>query len=249
MPRDTGVRPAFWATYSGAVLGSLFPMILGALLGAALPDADTVGGLGELTHGISTLVIAVFGIGIAATNSMNLYCGALSTITVGQTLFAGWVPRAASRAVVSAVLFLAALVMAIAGKENFLVNFTNFMLLLLCVLVPWTAVNLVDYYAIKHGDYDIASLFERDGGVYGKVNGIAVACYLLGIAVQIPFLSTTIYTGPVAEQLQGVDISWIVGLAVISPLYYLLMKRAGRVPHRSERVATAPAAVMARTDT
>jgi NCS1 family nucleobase:cation symporter-1 len=248
MPRDTGVRPAFWATYSGAVLGSLFPMVLGALLGAALPDADTVGGLGQLTHGISTLVIAVFGIGIAATNSMNLYCGALSTITVGQTLFPRWVPRASSRAVVSGVLFVAALVMAIAGKDNFLVNFTNFMLLLLCVLVPWTAVNLVDYYAIKHGDYDIASLFERDGGVYGKLNGIAVACYFLGIAVQIPFLSTTLFTGPVATQLQGVDISWIVGLAVICPLYYVLMKRAGRVPTRAERVATAPAAVMARTE-
>ncbi len=248
MPRDTGVRPAFWATYSGAVLGSLFPMVLGALLGAALPDADTVGGLGELTSGISTLVIAVFGIGIAATNAMNLYCGALSTITVGQTLFAGWVPRAASRAIVSVLLFLAALVMAIAGKDNFLVNFTNFMLLLLCVLVPWTAVNLVDYYAIKHGNYDIASLFERDGGVYGKLNGIAVACYFLGIAVQIPFLSTTLYTGPVAERLQGVDISWIVGLAVICPLYYVLMKRAGRVPTRAERAATAPAAVMARTE-
>ena len=248
MPRDTGVRPAFWATYSGAVLGSLFPMILGALLGAALPDADTVGGLGQLTHGISTLVIAVFGIGIAATNSMNLYCGALSTITVGQTLFPRWLPRASSRAVVSAVLFLAALVMAIAGKDNFLVNFTNFMLLLLCVLVPWTAVNLIDYYAIKHGDYDIASLFERDGGVYGKLNGIAVACYVLGIAVQIPFLSTTLFTGPVAAKLQGVDISWIVGLAVICPLYYVLMKRAGRVPPRGERVATAPAAVMARTE-
>ena len=248
MPRDTGVRPAFWATYAGAVLGSLFPMILGALLGAALPDADTVGGLGQLTHGISTLVIAVFGIGIAATNSMNLYCGALSTITVGQTLFPRWLPRASSRAVVSGLLFLAALVMAIAGKDNFLVNFTNFMLLLLCVLVPWTAVNLVDYYAIKHGDYDISSLFERDGGVYGKLNGIAVACYFLGIAVQIPFLSTTLFTGPVATKLQGVDISWIIGLAVICPLYYVLMKRAGRVPTRAERVATAPAAVMARTE-
>jgi NCS1 family nucleobase:cation symporter-1 len=248
MPRDTGVRPAFWATYSGAVLGSLFPMVLGALLGAALPDADTVGGLGQLTHGISTLVIAVFGIGIAATNSMNLYCGALSTITVGQTLVPRWVPRASSRAVVSGVLFVAALVMAIAGKDNFLVNFTNFMLLLLCVLVPWTAVNLVDYYAIKHGDYDISSLFERDGGVYGKLNGIAVACYFLGIAVQIPFLSTTLFTGPVATKLQGVDISWIIGLAVICPLYYVLMKRAGRVPTRAERVAIAPAAVMARTE-
>jgi purine-cytosine permease-like protein len=249
MPRDTGVRPAFWATYAGAVAGSLFPMFLGALLGAALPEADTVGGLSALTQGIGTLVIAVLGIGIAATNSMNLYCGALSTITVGQTVFPRWLPRASSRAVVAGVLFVAALGMAIAGKDNFLVNFTNFMLLLLCVLVPWTAVNLVDYYAVKHGNYDIPSLFERDGGVYGKVNGIAVACYFLGIAVQIPFLSTTLYTGPVAEQLQGVDVSWIVGLAVICPLYYVLMKRSGRVQRTTAPAPeSTPAAALARAE-
>ncbi|MBM7520013.1 purine-cytosine permease family protein [Nocardioides nitrophenolicus] len=228
MPRDTGVRPAFWATYAGAVLGSLFPMILGAIVGAALPESDTVSGLQDLTHGVGGLVIAVFGIGIACTNAMNLYCGALSTITVGQTLFPRWVPGAAARGVVSGVLFLAAVVMALAGKDDFLVNFTNFMLLLLCVLVPWTAVNLVDYYLLKHGEYDIDSLFERDGGRYGRFNLIAVACYFLGIAVQIPFLVTTKYTGPIGERLDYVDISWIVGLAVICPLYLFLMRRFAR---------------------
>jgi NCS1 nucleoside transporter family len=243
MPRDTGVRPAFWATYSGCVLGSLLPMVLGALVGAALPDADTVDGLSSLTSGISGLVVAVFGIGIAATNAMNLYCGALSTITVGQTLVPSWLPRASSRATVSVVLFLAALVMAIAGQDNFLVNFTNFMLLLLCVLVPWTAVNLVDYYVIKHGQYDIEALFERDGGVYGRYNWLAIGCYFLGIAIQIPFLSTTIFTGPIADGFGGVDISWIVGLAVISPVYYLLMRSFGRLPDRTaDRSALTPLA-------
>ena len=240
MPRDTGVRPAFWATYAGAVLGSLFPMILGALVGAALPEADTVTGLQSLTHGVGGLVIAVFGIGIACTNAMNLYCGALSTITVGQTIFPKWVPGASARAVVSAVLFAGAVVMALAGKDNFLVNFTNFMLLLLCVLVPWTAVNLVDYYALKHGEYDIDSLFERDGGRYGQFNLIAVACYFLGILVQIPFLSTAMYTGPLATRLGGVDISWIVGLAVISPLYLFLMKRFARFAGHRPVVEAAP---------
>lgn len=233
MPRDTGVRPAFWATYAGCLIGSLLPMILGSLVGAALPKADTVGGLSQLVSGIGTLVIAVFGIGIAATNAMNLYCGALSTITVGQTLKPSWLPRARSRAVVSVVLFSAALVMAIAGQDNFLVNFTNFMLLLLAVLVPWTAVNLVDYYVIRHGDYDIESLFERDGGIYGRYNFIAIGCYFLGILIQLPFLSTTIYTGPIADRLGGVDISWIVGLAVICPLYYALMRSFGKLPTRS----------------
>jgi NCS1 family nucleobase:cation symporter-1 len=242
MPRDTGVRPAFWATYWGAVLGSLFPMILGALVGAALPAADTVGGLRDLTFGVGAVVIAVFGIGIACTNAMNLYCGALSSITVGQTIFPAWVPRAAARAVVSVVLFVAALTMALAGKDNFLVNFTNFMLLLLCVLVPWTAVNLVDYYFIKHGDYDIESLFERDGGRYGTFNSIAIGCYFAGILIQIPFLSTEMYTGPIAKSLGGVDISWLVGLAVISPLYFVLMKRFRRFTGHRPIPADIPAA-------
>lgn len=233
MPRDTGVRPAFWATYAGCVSGSLLPMVLGALVGAALPDADTVGGLSQMVSGIGTLVIVVFGVGIAATNAMNLYCGALSTITVGQTLVPSWLPRASSRAIVSVVLFSGALVMALVAQDNFLVNFTNFMLMLLAVLVPWTAVNLVDYYVIRHGDYDIESLFQRDGGIYGTFNFVAISCYFLGILIQLPFLSTTIYTGPIADKLGGVDISWIVGLAVICPLYYVLMRSFGKLPPRS----------------
>ncbi|MFJ5838184.1 purine-cytosine permease family protein [Streptomyces shenzhenensis] len=229
MPKDTGVRPAFWATYGGAVLGSLFPMILGTFVGAAYPKADTVDGLSQFTHGIDALVVAVFGIAIACTNAMNLYCGALSTITIGQTLFPRWMPRASGRAVVCVVLFLAAEAMAILGRADFLVNFTNFMSLLLCVLIPWTAVNLVDYYALRHGEYDIAALFERDGGRYGRFNVNAIVCYVLGILVQLPFLSTTMYEGSAAKAFGGVDISWIIGLAVICPLYYVLMRRTAGV--------------------
>lgn len=95
-----------------------------------------------------------------------------------------------------------------------------------CVLIPWTAVNLVDYYLLRHGDYDIDSLFESDGGIYGKLNVPAVGCYVLGILVQLPFLSNTLYTGPIAKAMNGVDISWIVGLAVICPVYYFWAKAA-----------------------
>ena len=91
------------------------------------------------------------------------------------------------------------------------------------MLIPWTAVNLVDYYLLRHGHYDIDALFERDGGRYGRFNWVAIGCYFAGILVQIPFLSTTLFTGFVAEAIGHVDISWIVGLVVICPLYYVLM--------------------------
>ncbi|MEN3752286.1 cytosine permease [Mangrovibacter sp. SLW1] len=113
---------------------------------------------------------------------------------------------------------------AIYGQENFLVNYTNFILMLLYVLVPWTAINLVDYYLVAHGNYDVASFFRRDGGIYGYFNSKAIFCYLLGIIVEVPFMSTAIYTGPAATMLGGADISWIIGLAVVSPVYYLLCR-------------------------
>lgn len=236
MPRDTGQRAAFWGTYSGCVLGSVLPMLLGVLVGAALPDDDTMEGLSTLTHGVSTGVFAIFAIGITATNAMNLYCGTLSTITVGQNIFPTWNPRAGSRAVVSVVLFVIALIPALVSADDFLANYANFLALLLCVLIPWTAVNLVDYYLLRHGHYDIDALFERDGGRYGRFNWVAIGCYFAGILVQIPFLSTTLFTGFVAAAIGHVDISWIVGLAVICPLYYVLMTPRMRTANRAGAV-------------
>jgi len=224
MPKDTGRRAAFWGTYTGCLFGSVLPMLLGVLVGAALPTSETLEGLSELTRGVSTGLFAIFALGITATNAMNLYCGALSTITVGQNLFPRWRPAAMSRAATAVVLFVIAIVPALVSADDFLANYANFLALLLCVLIPWTAVNLVDYYLLRHGVYDIDALFERDGGRYGKFNWVAIACYFIGIAVQIPFLSTTIFTGVAAKALGGADISWIVGLAVICPLYYVLMR-------------------------
>lgn len=227
MPKDTGVRPAFWATYFGCVLGSIAGMVVGAIAGAAVPELSTTDALSRTAPGISGLLIAIFAVGLSVSNGANLYCGSLASITVGQTLFDSWRPGPRARTVASLVIFAVAVVLAVVAADNFLVNLTNFMVLLLCVLVPWTAVNLVDYYALRHGDYHLPSLFERDGGVYGRVNGVAVLCYLIGIVIQLPFLSTAFFVGPVATALGGVDISWIVGLVVICPLYYVLMR--GRV--------------------
>ncbi|MFM0300566.1 cytosine permease [Paraburkholderia sediminicola] len=228
MPAETGSRVAFWASYWGCSLGSIFPMVLGAVIGLMVADGDVVTGLTTLTHGISTLVVIVLSIGIAATNAMNLYCGALSTITILQTLFPSWSGKARARAVTALVLFAISLTIALFGQNNFLAAYTNFILLLLYVLVPWTAVNLIDYYLVRHGQYDVDSFFRQDGGIYGRFNGIAIFSYLFGIVVQLPFVATDLYTGPIAKKLDGADISWVVGLVLTSLVYYVGCKRFSR---------------------
>jgi hypothetical protein len=41
----------------------------------------------------------------------------------------------------------------------------------------------------------------------------------------VPFVNTTMFEGPIAKGLNGVDISWIICLIVIGPLYYVAARR------------------------
>jgi NCS1 family nucleobase:cation symporter-1 len=227
MPADSGVRPAFWASYWGCVLGSVLPMMLGALLGL-VTRGGIVAGLAQVTQPISIAIVLVFSLGIGAATAMNVYCGVLSSITVAQTFAPRWRAGIAARIVLSVIFSALALAMALWGAKNFMVNYENFLSLLLCVMAPWTAVNLVDFYLIQHGRYDVQSFFLRDGGIYGRYNAVALFCYGLGILVQVPFLATDLFTGPIAKALGGADISWLIALAVVSPLYYVLARRRAR---------------------
>ena len=228
LPAATGVRTAFWATFWGCSLGSAAPMALGALIGVCIAGDDVVRGLVQLTGALAPAALVAFTLAMLPANAMNLYCGALSVLTIGQTFAPRWSPRAAARTVVVVVLALAAVLLSVLGKDSFLVNYTNFILLLLYMLVPWTAINLVDYYLVRHGEYDVASFLRRDGGLYGHANVAALVCYLLGILIQVPFMSTPLYTGPVATALHGADVSWLIGLAFTAPLYFFSRASARR---------------------
>ena len=126
---------------------------------------------------------------------------------------------------------------AVVGRTNFVPNYTNFILFLAYFLIPWTAVNLVDFYFVRREQYDIDAIFDRDG-IYGKVSWQAMTAYLLGVAVEIPFMSTTFYTGPMVAHLGGADIAWIVGLVVTSVTYFILGRSLPAAPEHVTAFAT-----------
>ncbi|BCW38235.1 allantoin permease [Arthrobacter sp. StoSoilA2] len=246
MPQGTGSAPAFWASYSGCVLGTLFPMILGALVGTlamtmSADNVEIVGSLGALLQPWTLIIVGIFCLGVAASNAMNLYCGVLCTLTIGQTFKPSWLPRAKTRSIAALILFVVAVSIALFARDNFILFYTNFLSFLMYVLVPWTAINLVDYYLLRHGDYRVEDFFKRDGGVYGRFNWVAIGSYLAGALIQVPFSATAIYTGPLAAALGGVDISWLVGLVVVAPLYYF----AARVFRKKTEAAPFPSPALA----
>jgi nucleobase:cation symporter-1, NCS1 family len=200
-------------------------MLLGAVVGVASTNPDQIGELKTLSGGVGWIVMLIFALGIMDTNSINLYGGVLCSITTGQTFARNWIPGARTRAVLSVVIVGVSLLLAIGLQANFLTNYTNFILLLLYVLIPWTAINLVDYYLIRRGHYDVEAFFDPSGGPYGQIGWVGLGAYLIGILVEVPFMSTTLYTGPAARAMDGTDLSWLVGLVITVPLYYLLAVR------------------------
>ena len=228
LPPGPGARQAFWSSYAGCVLGSILPMVLGTMLAVVAATSSITDAFATTLGPVALFAVPVLCLGIAAGSAMNIYCGVLSGITIVQTFLPRWRARVWDRVLASCLVAGSSLGLAVFVAGNFMEDYANFILLLLYVLVPWTAINLVDFYVIKRGAYDVAAFFQPDGGRYGRYNGPALLCYVIGILVQVPFVSNPFYTGAVARALGGADVSWIVGVVVVGPLYWAVMRQGGR---------------------
>jgi NCS1 family nucleobase:cation symporter-1 len=176
--------------------------------------------------------------GIVAANVLNLYGMFMSSTTTVTALRRMQVNRGA-RTIFVLVAAVVGTVLAIAATSNFLDNFENFILFLAYFLIPWTAINLTDFYFVRKERYDIGSIFRPDG-IYGRVDWRTMIAYLVAIGVEIPFMSTTFYTGPMVSHLGGGDISWILGLIVATVLYYVLHIGVDVLPPAGSRAADSP---------
>ena len=226
LPADVKVSSTFWTTYLGSALGSSLSFIFGAVAVLAIPAGmDTMDAVKLATGTLGPVMLVLFLLSVISHNALNLYGAVLSIITLVQTFAHRWIPTAKSRAVLSLLVLAACCVVAVFASADFIGHFVDMVLVLLVVLVPWTAINLIDFYAIHKGDYDIQSIFKVDGGIYGRYNPQALLAYAIGIVVQIPFMNTPLYVGQVSEYINGADLSWLVGLAVTTPLYWWLACR------------------------
>lgn len=249
LPPDVGVRASFTWTYLGMAVGAIWLLSLGALIAAAFPELgaiDAVDAAGDAVFdGFGTVVLLVALPGLISVMALNLYGGSLTLLTIVSSL-KRFRPAAALR--VAGVVLVAAvgLVLALAASDDFLTDFTTFLTLLLYMFAPWTAVNLVDFYVVRKGHYSIREIFNP-AGMYGRWSARGIAAYLIGLAAMVPFNSTTLYTGPVADALDGADLSVFVGIPVAGAAYVLLTRSLDlrgereRIPELDADLEPAPA--------
>lgn len=228
LPSSTSTRAAFWYTYVGTVVGVIGAMSVGGFLVAGIGAEGTIPDLANIMpRGVFVFVMLVFFIGAIDAGVINMYGSALCALTTIQTFKLKWAPKPAARHITAAVLAVAVFTAATSVSDEFMANYTNFILVLAYLLVPWSIINLVDFYMVHKGDYDPHSFSDPKSG-YGFFNGPALVSYLIGCVVQIPFMSTTLYVGPIAAKTGAVDTSWIVGSIVTFFVYLAIVKSTSK---------------------
>jgi nucleobase:cation symporter-1, NCS1 family len=226
MRPDVTVRKTFYWTYWGSAIGGAWMMIVGAVLAAWAGKSFDGTGIAELNgagnhvfDGFGAIVLILAALGLISVTALNMYGGSLTLISAVDS-FKKVRPTLRLRVVTIAFTAALSLIGALAATQNFLGNFNNFLLLILYLFIPWTAVNLVDYYIVRRGHYAIAEIFKPKG-MYGRWGWRGVLSYLIGFAAMTPFFDVgTLYEGPAAKALGGADISFFIGLPVAGLLYY-----------------------------
>jgi nucleobase:cation symporter-1, NCS1 family len=234
LPKSTRSKPIIAAVFCGASISAIWLIALGAWMGSRLgmKTNDALVGLqisgnnvfshlGGITTFISTLALV-------ATMGMNAY-GAMLTVLTGVDSIRPITPTRKIRVITLLVLMVIwyALARLLENEINALFSALQFMLVL---LVPWTAINLVDFFFVRRGRYAITHLFKANG-VYGAWSKPGLVAFAVGLVVQLPFLVLAFpigswsYAGWASRKfLDMVDYSWVVGLIVSGLAYFVLSK-------------------------
>jgi purine-cytosine permease-like protein len=206
-------------TFIAMFVGLSIPTIFGAFIAVAAFDENSFAA-GFVSQSPSWLLVPLLLIGLIGSlgqGSINLYSMGLDLDAILPKL-----SRMKSTALVAGI----STALVFIGKFIYdaEVAVTNSVLFLTCLATSWIAISLYAFFrnkgSINKQDLQVFNS-RKSGGQYWYSNGWnfrAVFAWLLGSAAGIFGISSVDYVGPIADALNGVDVSIpvaaIVGLGV-----------------------------------
>jgi nucleobase:cation symporter-1, NCS1 family len=233
LPKNTSRSGIIASVFAGASTPAIWLIALGAWFAIRLGATDGLVGLQTAGNNVfdhlGSVTAFLSATALAATMGMNAYGGMLTTLT-GIDSFRKVNPTKAAR-IITIIAF--AVLWFVIGKSittNAVGAVYGSLTLMLYLLVPWTATNLIDFFFVRRGHYAITDLF-KPAGIYGVWAWRGLTAYAVGFACEIPFMYIynlftfkTYYEGPGAKALNHVDIAWIVGLVATSITYIVVTR-------------------------
>lgn len=234
LPKNTPSGRLIAAVFIGASLSGAWMIAVGGWLGAHLHATDVLVALHSVGAGIApqlgTAVVAVTIVAFLPVIAMNIYSAKLTAITSVDS-FRKVEPTAKTRiaAIVFVVLLQFGVALRIYASGSGLSVLNIYLVVMLYFLVPWTAVNLTDYFFVRKGRYAVPHFFRPRDSLYGNWGGRGLLSYLIGFVSMVPFFcifdgDREVYVGPLAKAMGSVDLAWLVGLIVSALAYYMLCR-------------------------
>lgn len=172
-----GDRGAYWGTYIGFMLTSVWCYVVGAFWGAATGTSNPVTAIMMLGFGVVALGLVT----VDETDNAfaDVYSAVLSTQNVGVKS-RQWKLAIAYGAISTVLAVLLGLF-----PSPLVYEYENFLLLIGSVFIPLFGVVLVDYFAVRRGNIDVDELYRKDGRFwfFRGVSLKAILAWVVGFAV------------------------------------------------------------------
>jgi nucleobase:cation symporter-1, NCS1 family len=236
LPKNTPGGKLIAVVFLGASLSGAWMIAVGGWLADHLHATDVLVALNQagmaLSPRLGTIVVMVTILAFLPVIAMNIYSAKLTVLTSVDSLI-HIKPTRRSRVIAIGFVVLLQLGVAI-GIENTgkgLSVLGIYLVVMLYFLVPWTAVNLTDYFFVRRGRYAIPHFFMPKDNIYGAWGIRGIASYAIGFASMIPFFyvydgveQREVFVGPLARSLGNIDVAWLVGLIVSGVAYYWMTR-------------------------
>ncbi|MGW7078377.1 purine-cytosine permease family protein [Streptomyces sp. NPDC054866] len=227
LPRTTSKKAIVGWTALGGFLPSMIVCSLGLFAATAVDMTDPQAALERiLPDWFTPFFLLALILGTISINALTAYSAGLALQAVGLRI---------RRSISVIIDGIAAVCLTLYGLlvSNFLDTVSNVLQLTVILLGPSTAIYATDIL-LRRNRYDgLALTDETPGGPYWFTAGVnaAGALALTAGTGTAALCVNTLYTGPVAGALGGVDLALPVGMVVASGLYALLARRTIGVAH------------------
>lgn len=228
--------------YLVSVFGQFIPVVWLGVLGASLATTNGTVDPGKLiVENFGALAIPVLLLvlhGPIATNVLNIY-----SFTVAMQALDVKLGRRALNLIVGVLAFAACVLFIY--QENVAVVLDSWLIAVVGWVASWGAIMLVHYQLFDRSGTGFDRLFDPVGTRrLPDVVWSAVAALLVGIGLTWCFLygSSSIFQGPAARALGGVDLSWLAGAGGAGLTYYLAtrIRQARSAPARQGEEPDSP---------
>lgn len=226
LPPATSAKAVLGWTALGGFVPGVVVCSLGACAATAVDMADPQSGLQTILPGwFDPLFLLALILGTVALNALTAYSAGLALQAVGIRIRRSLSVLADGTAAVSLTLY-ALLV------SDFLDTVSNVLQLTVVLLGPAMTVYAMDIW-LRRNRYDGPTLMdETPESPYWYAAGVnpAGALALMGGVTASALCANTLYTGPIARALDGLDLALPAGIAVSASLYILLSRGRLRSP-------------------